>query len=310
VNSERPDIGLVERGYFYLAGTTGAALLRANHALQRVHHVDVELLDARALAVRFAWLDTSGIGLGSLGLSGEGWFDGWSVLQAFRRKALACGARFETADAQAVELDGPHVSAVRCRDGRRFAARNVVLAAGAWSAELLAPLGIDLPVRARKRDVFVFETPAQLPECPLVIDPSGVWFRPEGTHFICGAPPRGDDVDNAPLEAIDHGLFEHVIWPALARRVPAFEALRVTSAWAGYYEMNVFDQNGCVGPWPAIVGLHLACGFSGHGMQHAPAVGRAVATRIATDQWEPFDLSTLGPERLLRGERLLERNVI
>jgi len=310
VDGQRPDIGLSERGYLYLADARGAALLRTNHALKRVHHVAVDLLDAAALNARYAWLETSDIALGSLGLAGEGWFDGWSVLQAFRCKAIACGARFETADACALELDGARVHAVRCRDGTRFTAQHVVLAAGAWSAELLSPLGIDLPVRARKRDVFVFETPTALPRCPLVIDPSGVWFRPEGTHFICGAPPRGDDIDDAPLEAIDHGLFEQVIWPALARRVHAFEALRVTSAWAGYYEMNVFDQNGLVGQWPGIDGLQLACGFSGHGMQHAPAVGRAMASLIATGQWGPLDLSVLAPERVMRGERLLERNVI
>jgi glycine/D-amino acid oxidase-like deaminating enzyme len=310
VGGERPDIGLVERAYLYLANASQQAALRANHLLQRAQGVDAELLDAQALSDRFAWLATGDLALGSLGRSGEGWFDGWSVLQALRRKAIACGARFATADAEAIELDGGRVAAVRCAGGMRIAARTVVVAAGAWSAPLAASIGIDLPVRARKRDVFVFETPAQIQACPLVIDPSGVWFRPESSRFLCGAPPRGDDLDDAPLDAIDHGLFDDVIWPALARRVPAFEALRLVSAWAGYYEMNLFDHNAFVGAWPGIDGLYVACGFSGHGMQHAPAVGRAAASLLATGTWGPLDLSPLAPDRLLRGARLVEGNVI
>jgi len=300
VGDERPHIGLVEPGYLYLAGGAGAATLRELHAVQRELGVDVALLDAAALAQRWPWLNTDHLALGSWGVSGEGWYDGWSVLQAFRRKAIHCGARFEHAEVQAIEP-----KRVRCTDGRVFGADAVVLAAGAWSGKL----GIALPVRASKRDVFVFESPAQLPGCPLVIDPSGVWFRPEGRGFICGAPPRADD-DETPLETIDHALFDDLIWPALAARVPAFEALRVTGAWAGYYEMNSFDHNGLAGELePGYPGVWLACGFSGHGMQQAPAVGQAIAAQIAGGTpW--VDIGPLSPTRLARNEPLLERNVI
>ena len=305
VNGERPDIGLVEGGYLYLTSDAGAPLMRELHALQRSEGADVALLDGPALRERFPWLCTDGIALGSLGLTGEGWFDGWSVLQAFRRKAIACGARFVHAEASALE---PH--AVVCREGRRFEADAIVLAAGAWSAALLKPLGIELPVRARKRDVFVVESPAVLPGFPLLIDTTGVWCRPEGRGFICGAPPRSDDIDDAPLEHIDHALFDEHIWPALAARVPAFEALCVTRAWAGYYEMNLFDHNGLVGPLPGWPTLHLACGFSGHGMQQAPAVGRALAAHLATGRWTLPQIAALSPQRVWHDMPLLERNVI
>jgi FAD-dependent oxidoreductase domain-containing protein 1 len=315
VNGERPHIGLVEAGYLYLAGDADAPLMRELHALQRAHGADVALLDAAALQQRFPWLSCEGIALGSLGESGEGWFDGWSVLQAFRRKAIGCGARFVHAEAVTLE---PH--AVRCADGSRHTADAIVLAAGAWAATLLQPLGVDLPVRARKRDVFVFESPAVLPGCPLIIDPSGVWCRPtghegarrvaRGSGFICGAPPRGEDIDDAPLEHIDHALFDEHIWPVLARRVPSFEALRVTSAWAGYYEMNLFDHNGLVGALPQWPNLYLACGFSGHGMQQAPAVGRALAMRLANGEWPSAEIEALSPVRVWRQQPLIERNVI
>jgi FAD-dependent oxidoreductase domain-containing protein 1 len=298
VQDDRPDIGLVEPGYLYLAGAAAASTMRELHALQRGLGVDVALFDAAALAARWPWLATDDLALGSWGASGEGWYDGWSVLQAFRRKAIHHGARFEKAEVQAVGA-----KRVRCTDGRVLHADAVVLAAGAWSGRL----GIELPVRASKRDVFVFESPAQLPGCPLVIDSSGIWFRPEGRGFICGAAPRDDAKDEAPLDAIDHALFDELIWPALAARVPAFEALRVTGAWAGYYEMNSFDHNGLAGEIEP--GLWLACGFSGHGMQQAPAVGQAIAAQIAGGTpWA--DIAPLSPARLARNMPLLERNVI
>lgn len=310
VGGDAPAIGLAERGYLYLASAGGRATLQANHAVQRAHGVDVALLDAEALQRHFPWLCVDGVALASLGLSGEGWFDGWSVLQAFRRKAIACGAHFVQADATRLLEAAGRITGVLVSDGRRLDADSVLVAAGAWSAPLLATLGCVLPVRARKRDVFVLDAPARLAGCPLVIDTRGVWFRPEGPRFIAGAPPRGEDADDLPLAQIDHGLFDEVIWPALAARVPAFEALRVVGAWAGYYEMNTFDHNGLVGALAGWPNLYLACGFSGHGMQQAPAVGQGIASRIAGGGWGALDLSPLSPDRIGQGRPLLERNVI
>jgi len=314
VDGERPAIGLVEAGYLYLASAAGAVRLRANHALQRAHGAEIELLDATALRARWPWLATDGLVLATHGVRGEGWFDGPALHAAFRRKARACGARFVHADALAFDATGDRVHAVRDARGQAHAGDAVLVAAGAWSAPLAAALGLHLPVSAKKRDVFVLDSPARLPGCPLIIDPSGVWLRPEGAGFIAGAPPRRigniSDADDLPLEAIDHGLFDDVIWPTLAARIPAFEALRVRSAWAGYYEMNAFDHNGVVGAVPGWTNAFIACGFSGHGMQHAPALGRALARRIASGHYADLDLAPLAAERLQRGEPLIEHNVI
>lgn len=317
VDGELPSIGLVEPGYLCLATAAGADRLRASHAVQHAAGVEVELLEPAALRARFGWLHADDVALGVLGCSGdssgEGWFDGPALMHAFRRKAIACGARFVTAEATGFETAGDVVTAVRTAGGGRHAADAVVVCAGAWAAPLAARLGVDLPVRPRKRDVFVFDARVVLPACPLVVDPSGCWFRPEGRGFICGAPPRlpwPGDPDEPPLDAIDHGLFDDVIWPALARRVPAFEALRVRSAWAGYYEMNLFDHNGLAGALPGWANAYTACGFSGHGMQQAPAVGCALAAQVAGGSCEAPDLGALSPARLVRGEPLVEMNVI
>ena len=184
---------------------------------------------------------------------------------------------------QGFETAADRVTAAVCSDGRRFAGDAVLLAAGAWTAPLAARLGLALPVAPKKRDVFVLDCPTPLPGCPLVIDPTGVWFRPEGRGFLAGAPPREPwpgDPDEPSLDQVDHLLFDEVIWPRLAARVPAFEALRVRSAWAGYYEMNAFDHNGLAGRVPGWRNAFTACGFSGHGMQQAPAVGAAMAALI------------------------------
>lgn len=315
VEGDAPAIGLVEPGYLYLAADAAQAdVLRANHAVQRTHGAEVALLAPAALQARFPWLATEGLALGALGLAGEGWFDGPALWRAFQRKARACGAHFVPGEAAGFETDGDRVRAVLGTRGERWACEGgVVLAAGAWSAPLAAPLGLTLPVTPKKRDVFVVDSPATLPGCPLVITPEGVWFRPEGRGFIAGAPPRGGlDPDEPPLEAIDHGLFDAVIWPALARAVPAFEALRVRSAWAGYYEMNAHDHNGLAGALPGWRNAWTACGFSGHGMQQAPAVGAALAALIAGSPPDPRlpSLADLAPARVAEGRRLLERNVI
>ncbi len=310
----RDELQFVEAGYLYLATAASAAALEQLNALQRNAGADIRLLDRAALRARWPWLAVDDIALGSWGASGEGWFDGPALHQRLRREAIALGARFVRADAQRFEVEGAHVQAVLDASGQRHAADHVLIAAGAWSAPLAAQLNVTLPVSASKRDVFVLDSPATLPGCPLLIDPSGVWLRPEGAGFLAGAPPRRmgnvSDADDAPLDAIDLDQFDAQLWPTLAARIPAFEALRVRSAWAGYYEMNTFDHNGLVGALPGWDNAFTACGFSGHGMQHALAVGRGMASFITQSHWGAIDLQALSPERVLRNQPLREINII
>lgn len=310
VEGERPDVGLVEQGYLFLASAGGVATLEENHRVQRAHGADVALLDPAALRARFPWLATDDIALGSLGLSGEGWFDGYSLLRALRRKARALGARYLTAEACGFEVTNQRVSAVRLADGTTIACDMVVNAAGPWAREPAGWLGIDLPVRARCRSIFVVTCPTPIPAAPLLIDPGGVFFRPEGRGFICGtSPPADADPDDLPLE-VDHAMYESVVWPALAARVPAFEALRQTGAWAGYYEYNTFDQNGIVGFHPQVRNLIFANGFSGHGIQQSPASGRGVSELIVHGGYRTLDLSPLAFERIEENRPLMERNIV
>ncbi|MGL4243096.1 MAG: NAD(P)/FAD-dependent oxidoreductase, partial [Beijerinckiaceae bacterium] len=197
----------------------------------------------------------------------------------------------------------------RLASGGRLDADVVVLAAGAWSAPVAASVGIDLPVRARRRSVFTFQCRSEVAPCPLVVDPSGVWFRPEGRgQFIGGVSPK-DDPDDMPLD-VNHAEWDDIVWPMLATRVPAFEAVKVVGSWAGYYEYNTVDQNGIIGPHDGLQNLVFLTGFSGHGVQQAPGAGRAVAEWIAHGAYQTIDASPLGWERIRDRRPLIERNVI
>jgi glycine/D-amino acid oxidase-like deaminating enzyme len=100
------------------------------------------------------------------------------------------------------------------------------------------------------------------------------------------------------------------VWPQLAERIPAFEALRLRSTWAGYYEMNAFDHNAVLGLHPACDNLYFANGFSGHGLQQCPAIGRGLAELVLTGRWQTLDLAPLQWQRILDNRPLIERNVI
>jgi glycine/D-amino acid oxidase-like deaminating enzyme len=225
------------------------------------------------------------------------------------RRARQGGARLIDGEARGFDrgTDG-RVRGVLLADGTRIACGHAVNAAGPWARSLAAAAGIALPVHARRRTVFVLSCPEKLPGCPLVIDPSGFWFRPEGAFFI-GATTPDPDVDDLPLEP-NYAEFSEDLWARMAHRVPAFAALRVERAWAGYYEMNLFDANAFIGAHPAAPNLWFANGFSGHGMQQAPAAGRGVAELILRGRYETLDLAPLGFQRLIENRPLFEAAII
>ena len=299
------DLGLKEPGYLFLASAAGEAVLRANYAIQKGEGCSVELLAADALRRRFPWISGEGVALASHGTANEGWFDGPALMQAFRRKARDLGVRY-IAD----EVVGLTPNELTLRSGGRIEARTIVLAAGPWSGEVAALAGIALPVEPRRRSVFVFDVRDPPGLTPLTIDPSGTWFRPEGRFYLAGTTPAaGNDPPGAPLE-VQHQEWDDLVWPVLANRVPAFEAAKVVNSWAGYYEYNTFDQNGIVGRHPEIESLIFATGFSGHGIQQSPAVGRAVAELIVHGSYRTIDLSSFGYERISAGRPIRELNVV
>lgn len=311
VAGEPPELGFVEAGYLFLASSAGKKILETNAALQRSLGVDVALLDSQQLADRFPWMEVSDLAAGSLGLRGEGWLDPYSLLQAFRKKAIFNGAEYLPNRVTGVEVESGLVTGVSLGTGESIAVGAVVNAAGPMAESVALMAGIPgLPVKPRKRIVYRVHCRTQIQGAPLTIDPSGVYFRPEGRDFLCGtSPPTHQDPDTMDLE-MEFGLFEEIVWPTLAKRVPAFEALKLSSSWAGHYAVNTIDQNAIVGPHPEIRNFFLANGFSGHGLQQAPGIGRAVSEFIRFGEFRTLNLSRFGFHRFAEGQLIREVNVV
>jgi glycine/D-amino acid oxidase-like deaminating enzyme len=305
------NVGLVESTYLYLASSAGEAILRQNVDVQRGCGIATRVSDAAAVAARYPWINAADIAAASDTPEGEGWFDGYALLQVLRRDNERRGVRYIRDRVDSVLMqDGNSVAGVRLGCGDTLACRWLVNATGTRSRDIAAQAGIELPVFPRKRSVFVFTSPAVIEHCPMVIDTSGLWFRPEHDKFICGTVPT-DDRAVAPDDfEVDHAQFDELVWPALAHRVPAFEAVRVASAWAGHYDYNAFDQNAFLGPTEAVPNLLLASGFSGHGLQHAPAVGRALSEYITFGKYLSIDVTPFAYSRYLAGRPLREHNII
>jgi len=304
------DIAFRERGYLLLASEAGAETLAANHVVQRAEGANIALMDPAALAGYFPWLNAADLTLGAFGRSGEGWFDAHSLLTLQRTGARRKGARYIHGEVVGIERTGGRIAGVTLSDGERIICGTLVNAAGPQAGDVATLAGIKLPVEPRKRCVFVVACRETLPGMPLMVDPTGVWVRPEGEVYICGVSPPEDADTRANDFEVDHALFDDVVWPALAHRVPAFEALKVQRAWAGHYDYNTLDQNAVIGPHPEIANFIFANGFSGHGLQQSPATGRAVAELIVHKKFASLDLTLFGYERVMSGRPVKELNII
>ena len=301
------DIGYREKGYLILGGPETVAARHAAAAMQRAEGADVLALTPDEIAARFPYMSMEGVGIGTFGATGEGWFDAWSLLSLVRGAAKDLGVRYVAGEVAGFDLSGDRIQSVRLAGGESLSCDWCVMAAGAASGGLMAALGQPLPVSPRKRTVFSFRAPLKAGNFPMLFDNSGIWIRPEGDGFIGGIQPPADrdPVATGDFEP-DHSLMQDVFWPALAARIPAMEELRLERAWAGHYEVNALDHNGVVGLHDEIANLVLSTGFSGHGVMHAPAAGRGMAELIIHGGFVGLDLSPLGYGRIRTGTPLPE----
>ena len=309
VDGQVPDVGFRENGYLLLATPSMLPAMLESNAVQRELGADVHFRTPDELRTRFPWLAVDDLAGGFLSNSNEGYLDPYSLLQAYRRKARSLGVDFVHDEALALERDGARVTGVTLARGGTVACGVAVNTAGAYGApEICASLGIELPIESRKRFTFVFECREPIGPTPLTITEVGVAFRSEGKGFISNVSPPPDRDPVTKDTEIDHELFDELIWPALAARVPAFEAIKQTGAWCCHYDYNTLDENLIIGRTPAYENFYLAVGFSGHGLQQSPAVGRALAELITFGEFRAIDLARFGYERVLTGEALRETN--
>jgi FAD-dependent oxidoreductase domain-containing protein 1 len=302
--------GLVRRAYLVLASAEGDATLRANRDMQLAEGADIALFEGGQIAAQFPWLNARDVACATLGRKHEGWFDAYSLLRAVRADAIERTARYLHNEAVAIDVAAGRATAVQTANGERIAADHVVIAAGPASGRVAALAGVALPIEPRKRTVFMIRAPLDSAGMPLVFDISGMWIRPEGDGFICGISPSGDADHNSEGDFDpDLHLLDDPLWPLLAHRIPALEQLRLQRAWAGHYDMCLLDHNAVIGPFPDIPNLIVASGFSGHGVQHGPATGRAVAELIRFGGYRTLDLTPFGYERV-RDNRPMPESVV
>jgi len=309
VDGQAPQLDFKERGYLIVAAPDALAVMQANHAVQQQIGANIAYQSNEDLARRFPWMTTQDIAGGFLGLENEGWLDPYSLLQAFRKKAMALGVTVLTDEVMTLRQREKRITEVTLRSGHTLGCGVVLNAAGARDAAgIAAQVGVHLPIEARKRCAFVFECREPVGLTPQVILPNGVAFRREGERYLSVvSPPPDRDPPTSEFD-IDYDLFDDIIWPALAERVPAFEAIKMTNAHSCHYDFNTLDENVILGRVPGVENFLVAAGFSGHGLMQSPAVGRALSELIQFGTYRTLDLSRFGYERVLEDRPLLETN--
>ncbi|SDE33396.1 NAD(P)/FAD-dependent oxidoreductase [Limimaricola pyoseonensis] len=309
---DAPEIHLDDFGYLYLARDEAeAARLRTAQALQARMGAGTRLLSPGQLHAAFPFMRFDDVILGSHNPGEEGCFDGGTMFSEFRRRARKMGVEEVKAEATGFETAGGRITHVTLSDGSRIACGQVVNAAGPRASRVAEMAGIAIPVEPRKRYTFIFEAEDRLPrKLPLTVDPCGIHYRTDGALYMAGCPPVTDGPCDPDDFEMDHAVWEDRVWPALAERIPAFERIRLRNTWVGHYAYNTLDQNALLGLHPDCENLLFANGFSGHGLQQAPAVGRGIAEHVIHGGWRSLDLSPLSVARVVSGVPLTEAAVI
>ncbi len=307
-----PELATDYFGYLYLATDTAFAdVLHANQQLQASWGAATRILDRDELATSFPFYNLDDIVCGSHNPRNEGYFDGGTMFDTFRTQARHNGVTYHRGVVTEIGRRDGRVAGVVLDSGDRIACETVVNAAGPRAAQVARMAGLELPVEPRKRFTYVFRAAEPLDRpLPLTIDPSGVHVRSDGDAYMAGCGPDIDHAVEPDDLAMDADLWEEKVWPVLAHRVPAFERIKVVNRWAGHYAFNTLDQNAVIGPHPELDGFVFLNGFSGHGLQQAPAMGRGVAEWISYGEFRSIDLSPLGVERIIAGQPFAESAVI
>ncbi len=305
VDGQPGSFDFLEHGYLYLvAGAEEVAAAEESWRIQTGLGVPNDFLTREELAARFPAMNVADIDA-AIHAPQDGFIDPTTAVLGFRRKAISLGAEYIQDKVVDIVVGGGLARYVVLESGDRIAGDIIVNVAGAWGPEICAMVGMTVPVEPLSRCTFYFEIRGEVETMPLTKDPSGVAFRQEGAGFTAGQTdvnvPFGFSWD------VDHNLFETVYWPALAHRVPAFEALQVKRAWAGHYAYNRMDGNTIIGNWiGGLDNFYVATGFTGAGLQKGPAIGRAITELLLDGGYQTIDLSRMSYQRVIDDKPLLE----
>ena len=315
-NDERvPDLSIRSFGYMYLADNEAFAdVLRANQKVQLAAGAQTQLMSAEEIKEAYPFYNVDDIVLGSINLKDEGYWDGSAVFDWWRRQARERGVDYIDNEVVAMTRNagGTRIESVTLASGEVISCGQVVNASGPRAARTAAMAGIDLPVEPRKRYSWIFSAEQPLDvDLPLTIDPSGVHVRENGGGtYQCGGHSDIDPAVDYDDFVMDQSIWTDHVWPILATRIPQFEAIKVTSEWAGHYAYNTFDHNAVMGPHDQLENFIFLNGFSGHGLQQSPAMGRGTAEWLTYGEYRSLDLTPFNYARIPRNEPVIEKAVI
>ena len=307
IDGEPSEINFRQRGYLFLGTDQMMAGLEKQKVLQNEYGVPSEVLNANDLLNIIPELNSEDLA-GGLYCHEDGYLDPYSVMQGFKKNAQKMGVEYISEEVDTILTQQNRVTGVRLVNGTEFNSPIVINCAGAWGVYLSEKIGIPLPIHPLKRQIFLFDTATPLEkELPLTVDPTNVYFRHEGDKILCG---YSENVKPGIDFTVQRSLFYDEMWPILANRVKNFERAKISSAWAGLYSFNTVDHNAIIGNHPSMKGYYMALGFSGHGMQQAPAVGQGLAELIHLGKYENIDLRPLRVERFSENDLVLEDAIV
>ncbi len=290
-------------GYLFLATTEGETeIFKQNIKLQKKFNIPVEVLDPDAIGGYWPYLRMDDIQGGTF-CSWDGYAGPSEILSGFAIGAKRAGVKiYEGKEVMGISLVKGVIHRVKIKDGE-ISAPMVVNAGGPYAASIGEMAGIKIPVKPLRRQIFI-TAPFHLTDrpIPLTIDfHRGWYFRQEGDGLLLSGPLDREPSFNL---NIDYDAMAETSEDAIYR-VPILEKARIARGWAGLYEISP-DHHAILGKVPEAEGFILASGFSGHGFQHSPAVGKVIAELIVNGEATTIDISPLSIERFQKGRWILE----
>jgi len=306
VDGEPSRFDFLEYGYLHLlSGVENVVIGERNCALQNAHGASNAMIDRDELQCRFPSIRNDDIDAALYGPR-DGFIDPCAAVIGFRKKARSLGVEYIEDRAVGFETNSKKIQRVLLQSGRKINGEVFVNVAGAWGTELSASIGMGLPVEPLSRSTFYVETREKIETFPLIKDPSQVSVRSEGAGYTIGLTDT--DVPGGFEWEVKHELFDDVMWPAVANRVPKLESLKVMRSWSGHYAYNRLDGNTIIGPWlGGLQNYYIATGFSGAGLQKGPAIGRAIKELLLDGGYQTIDLTRMSYRRVLNNEPLVEQ---
>jgi glycine/D-amino acid oxidase-like deaminating enzyme len=309
-----PNLPIKSYGYLYLSDNEAfSTVLKESQQVQEACGAGTKIMTAEEIKRDYPFYNVDDIVLGSHNLIDEGYFDGGTLFEWWRRSGKEKGVEFVGNEVVSMQKNtaGTRVESVTLKSGEVVSCGIVVNSSGPRAVLTSRMAGIELPVEPRKRYTFIFDAEQPLDrDLPLTIDPTGVHMRTDGQYYLAGCAPDVDlAVDYDDYEP-DHDIWQEKVWPIIANRIPQFETIKLVNSWVGHYAFNTLDQNAILGRHSQVENFILVNGFSGHGLQQSPAMGRGIAELITYGEYRTLDLSPFSFDRIERNQPFNEKAII